>query len=174
MSQFSEEEIFNYLDGSSSEEQKRAFQQALSDDAAFKAYFEQFKAIEESLISMPLEKTPDGMSDRVMEQVKSLPQTAYYHNTSIFSGTRFLIISGVLTALVAIISLFNSGYLSVESLETTAQGYQLLEEWTVVKGFFSQKMLTNAMLVIFGVLSLGILDRVILHPLFKKKMSGSF
>ncbi len=174
MSRFNEEMIFKYLDDACSASEKQRIQKALSEDKVFRLRFQQLEAIHESLSAMPLERSPESLTNEVMDKVEALPHSRYYQSASVFSGSRFLIISGILTALVAVISLFNSGYLSLESLETAAEGYQLVEEWSLVKGYFNQRMLTNIMLVIFGVLSLVLLDRVVLNPFFKKKVSNSY
>ncbi len=168
MSRFQEKDIFNYLDGSLSATRKAEFEEALKQDDQLQARFDQLAMVHESMENFSHDLAPNTLVEGVMEQVEALPQGAYT-GSSIFSGTNFLIISGVLTAIVAAISLFSSGYLSFEQIETTAQGYQVADDLTAVKHLFSPKVMRNAMLVIYGVLSLALLDRAILNPLFRKR-----
>ncbi len=168
MSKFQEKDIFSYLDGTMDAVRKIEFEEALTRDDSLKFRLEQLSMVHESLLTFPKEPAPSTLVDGVMKTVETLPGGAY-SGSSIFSGTNFLVISGILTAIVAAISLFSSGYLSYEQIETTAQGYEVADELNLVKDLFSPKVMRNAMLVIYGVLSLALLDRAILNPLFRKR-----
>ena len=168
MSKFQEKDIFRYLDGELDVAAQAEFEKALQSDEQLKLRFDQLAMVHESLVTFHQEPAPTSLVDQVMEQVDALPQSSY-SGSSIFSGTNFLIISGVLTAIVAAISLFSSGYLSFEEIETTAQGYEVADDLNLIKDLFSPKVMRNAMLVIYGVLSLALLDRAILNPLFRKR-----
>ena len=168
MSRFQEKDIFSYLDGTLSPDRQREFEQALQSDDQLQARFDQLAMVHESMENFSYDPAPHNLVDEVMQKVEALPQSSY-SGSSIFSGTNFLIISGVLTAIVAAISLFSSGYLSFEQIETTAQGYQIADDLTTIQHLFSPKFMRNAMLVIYGVLSLALLDRAVLNPLFRKR-----
>ena len=168
MSKFQEKDIFKYLDGELDAAAHAEFERALQSDEQLKIRFDQLAMVHESLLNFHKESAPAPLVDQVMEQVDALPQSSY-SGSSIFSGTNFLIISGVLTAVVAAISLFSSGYLSFEQIETTAQGYEVADDLNLIKDLLSPKVMRNAMLVIYGVLSLALLDRAILNPLFRKR-----
>ncbi|MDH3708667.1 MAG: hypothetical protein OER04_02200 [Cyclobacteriaceae bacterium] len=169
MSRFTDQDLFDYLDGSCSKSQKRQIEQELREDKALRKRYDEFLALDQSMAQLSLERSPEDLSDKIMDQIRTLPQLDYMGSSSIFSGTKFFIVSGIVTAMVALISLFSSGYLSLEPLETTMGKYQLMEEWNFLKGVLTKRMLTNAMLLIYGVLGLALLDRAVLNPLFRKK-----
>ena len=170
MSSFTDQDIFNYLDGTCTKTESLGFEAELEQNNALQQRYQELKALNRSLSELAVEPSPEPMVDKVMEEVRALPKKDYAGSSTLFSGTHFFIISGILTAIVALISIFNAGYLEVETLETTAENYRFLEEWTFLKGLLTKKMLTNAVLLIYGVLGLALLDRAILNPLFRRKV----
>ena len=169
MSEFTDQNIFDYLDGTCSKSERMLFEAELPQNPVLQQRYEELKALNSSLEAMSLESSPEHLTDQVMEEVRALP-SEYAGSSSLFSGTRFFIVSGILTAIVALISMFNAGYLEMGTLETTAENYRLVEELSFLKGLLTKKMLTNAVLLIYGVLGLALLDRAVLNPLFRRKI----
>lgn len=169
MSRFKEEIIFEYLDDTCSSAVKQQIEEELATNDMFRARFEQLQSAHQGMLSLSLERPPAQLTDKVMQKLQALPQPGYSGYSGIFSGTGFLLVTGILTALVAFISMFNSGLFSVQSLDSAAQGYKLMEEWSYLKGILSERTLTNLMLVIYGALSIALLDGIVLNAIFRKK-----
>jgi hypothetical protein len=168
MSHYSEEHIFNYLDRALSPEQVTDFENEMKRDPDLKAMVEQLRTPHEYLSDNTFEFAPTQLSDRVMTEVKKISKEPYYRPTGLFSNSGFLLVSGILTALVAFLSIIQGGYLDLNSFVPIDSGTTLLKQWSL-DGLITKKTITNTMIVIYGVLALALFDRFVLNPFFKRK-----
>jgi hypothetical protein len=117
-----------------------------------------------------VEVGPEQLADHVMAEVSELSRKEYYRPSGLFNNTSFLLICGVLTALVAFLSLTNAGYFDLQSLAPNLNETSIFKEWNFFDGIvISKRILTNSMLVIYGVLALALVDRLILNPMFRRR-----
>ncbi len=170
MSLQNEKEIFDYLDGNCSPETRREIKEKLASNPEFNAQFLALESVHKSMSELPLDKSPPDLPAKVMTSIKTLPSPSYHFGDDLFTGKGFFLVTGILTAMIALLSLLSSGYVSLEQLETTAESYKIIGDLTFLKTFFSKKMLTTSMLAVYGILSLALLDRMVLKPLFRKKI----
>jgi hypothetical protein len=129
---------------------------------------EQLRTPHEYLSDNTFESAPTQLSDRVMTEVKKISKEPYYRPTGLFSNSGFLLVSGILTALVAFLSIIQGGYLDLNSFVPIDSGTTLLKQWSL-DGLITKKTITNTMIVIYGVLALALFDRFVLNPFFKRK-----
>ena len=173
MTQFSHEHILQYLDQEMSSEQQKKFKKELQDDPEFRSDFEQLKLAHDALQQDRIDKAPIEFSSKVMASISGSGRKYYYTN-GLSSNSGFLFFSGILTALIALLSVINSGYLDVQGLVRSLSSTEVSIETDFLQGLVSQQTLTRAMMVIFGILAITILDRLVLNPMFRKRVSTGF
>ena len=170
MKRFKEEDIYNYLDQTMTPELRKQFEQELNNNPELESAVEEAREAHGYFHKNSLEKAPEGLSDQVMVEVNKIAHTKYYRPSGLFSSTGFLLVCGVLTALVAFLSLLNTGYVDWQSMapgmiESGSSAHGFLDGFSVNK-----KIITNSLVVIYGVLALVVLDKVVLNPLFKRRV----
>jgi|GEM_PF-3311604 len=169
MNRFTEEDIFNYLDRSMTPEQSKQFEKRLNSDPELKSAVSEARIAHQYFKNNSLEKAPVHLANQVMTSISKATKTKYYRPSGLFSSTGFLLVSGVFTALVAFMSLINAGYVDLQRM---APG--LVENQTLLDSFFddffiSESIITNSLVVIYGVLALVVLDKLLFNPFFKKR-----
>lgn len=169
MSRFTEEHIFNYLDQLLTSQEIAELEQEMQNDPVFKTTVEQLRASHLCFLENQIEAGPANLSDQIMAEVTTLSKNQYYRPLGLFNNTSFLLISGVITALVAFLSMINAGYFDLQSLAPSLSEVDIYKEWTFLNSMISKQLITNSMLVIYGVLALALLDRLILNPLFRRR-----
>jgi len=169
MSRFTEEHIFNYLDQVLTAQEIAEFEQEMQNDPELKTTVEQLRTSHVYFLENQVEAGPEQLADHVMAEVTELSRKEYYRPSGLFNNTSFLLICGVLTAIVAFLSLTNTGYLDLQSLVPNLNETSILKEWNFFDGMISKRILTNSMLVIYGVLALALVDRLILNPIFRRR-----
>ena len=173
MTQYSHEHILKYLDQEMNSEQQDNFKKELQNDPELRSDFEQLKLAHETLQQDRIDKAPIEFSAKVMASVSGSGRKYYYTN-GLGSNSGFLFVSGILTALIALLSVFNSGYIDVQGLARSLSSTDVSIENDFLQGLVSQQTLTRAMMVIFGILAITILDRFVLNPMFRKRVSTGF
>jgi len=169
MTQFSQEHIQKYLDQELSADQRKAFEKALQNDTSLKSDYEQLQIAHKALERNKLEKAPDQFSARVLAAISGSSRK-YYYSHGLGGNTGFLLISGIITALIALLSVINSGYLDLQGLTQFLPNVDASIENNFLRGLVKQQTLTKAMMVILGILAITILDRFILNPMFRKRV----
>jgi len=170
MSSFTEEHIFNYLDQVLIPSEVAAFEQELQNDPELKSRVEKLQISHRYFLENRVEAAPEQLSDQVMVAVTELSKKEYYRPSGLFNNTSFLLIAGILTAIVAFFSLINAGYIDLKILVPSLAETNIINEWTFLKGMISNRILINAMVVISSVLALALVDRLILNPMFRKRV----
>jgi len=173
MSRFTEEYIFNYLDQALTPEENAELELEMQNDPELKITVEQFRTAHIYFLENQIEATPEKLSDQIMAEVSTL-SSQYYRPSGLFNNTNFLLIAGILTAVIAFLSLVNAGYFDLQTLAPSLTETDMITKWTFLDGMISKRIITNSMLVIYGVLALGLLDRFILNPLFRRKVKLGF
>lgn len=168
MSRFTEEHIFDYLDQTLTPEQKREFEQEMNRDPEFKATVEQFRVAHLCFLNNNLETSSSQLPDRVLSEISTLSKNEYYGPSGLFSNTGFLLISGILTALVALLSMIQGGHIDLQSLAPGLAEMNIFKNWTL-DALIAKRLINNSMMVIYGVLALVLLDRFVLNPFFRRK-----
>ena len=169
MKRYTEEHIYKYLDQELSAKHKAEFEQALKNNPELKELVAEAKKAHQVFSVNHLEKAPEKLSSKVMHRIKTSSKANYYRPSGLFSSTSFLLISGILTALIALLSMINAGYIDPQSVAPTLVEGEVLTNNKFWQTVISKKIVTNSMLVIYGVLALVLLDRFILHPFFRGK-----
>jgi hypothetical protein len=167
MNSFTEEDIFNYLDQSMSPEKRKQFEKRLVSDPELKAALSEAITAHQFFRSNPLEKAPEHLATQIMNRVSKAAKTKYYRPSGLFSNTSFLLVSGVVTAVVAFLSLINSGYFDVQSM---APGLFTNETHLISFPENLSRIISNSLVVIYGVLALVVLDKFVFNPLFRKRV----
>ena len=170
MSSFNQEDIFSYLDQSMTPEKLQQFKKQLNSDPELKAAVDEARTAHEYFKNNALEKAPAPLADQVMTRISETAKTKYYRPSGLFSSTGFLLVSGIITALVAFLSLISSGYLDLSSVmpglfENSTALSNLSENF-----FITKRTITNSLVVIYGVLALVVLDKFVFNPFFKKRV----
>ncbi len=173
MSRFTEEYIFNYLDQALTPEENAELELEMQNDPELKITVEQFRTAHIYFLENQIEATPEKLSDQIMAEVSTL-SSQYYRPSGLFNNTNFLLIAGILTAVIAFLSMVNAGYFDLQTLAPSLTETDMITKWTFLDGMISKRIITNSMLVIYGVLALGLLDRFILNPLFRRKVKLGF
>jgi hypothetical protein len=173
MSRFTEQYIFNYLDQALTSEENAELELEMQNDPELKITVEQFRTAHIYFLENQIEATPEKLSDQIMAEVSTL-SSQYYRPSGLFNNTNFLLIAGILTAVIAFLSLVNAGYFDLQTLAPSLTETDMITKWTFLDGMISKRIITNSMLVIYGVLALGLLDRFILNPLFRRKVKLGF
>ena len=174
MSRFTEEYIFNYLDQALTPEENAELELEMQNDPELKITVEQFRTAHIYFLENQIEATPEKLSDQIMAEVSTLSKSQYYRPSGLFNNTSFLLIVGILTAVIAFLSMVNAGYFDLQTLAPSLTETDMITEWTFLDGMISKRVITNSMLVIYGVLALGLLDRFIINPLFRRKAKLGF
>ncbi len=170
MSNYGEQEIFHYLDQEMTPEQTKAFELALKNDPELKSALEAAQKSHQYFNQNNLEKAPEVLTDQVIQKITASSNKKYYRHYGLFSSTTFLLISGVLTALVAFLSLISSDYIDWSAVSPGIPEGSMSYTDNLFRGFVSRKVINSSMLVIYGILALVLLDRFVLNPLFRGKM----
>lgn len=169
MSRFTEEHIFNYLDQKLTPQEIAELEQEMQNDPEFKTRVEQLRTSHLYFLESQIEAGPEKLSDQIMAEVATLSKNKYYRPSGLFNSTSFLLISGVLTAIVAFLSLVNAGYVDFLSFTFGLNEIGIFRELNFSDGIISKRVINNSMLVIYGVLAMALLDRLILNPMFRRK-----
>jgi anti-sigma-K factor RskA len=170
MKRYTEEDIYRYLDEELSTQQRAEFEQALAKTSELRQMLAQARNAHQAFSQNSLEKAPPALSTQVMNRIKASSKGSYYRPAGLFSNTGFLLISGVLTALVAVLSIINGGYLELQSLAPSMVQVDALTDSRLWQILSSKKIVTNAMLVLYGILGLILLDRFVFHPYFHSRI----
>jgi hypothetical protein len=104
-----------------------------------------------------------------MAEISDFSKKNYYRPNGLSSSSGFLMVSGIVTALVAFLSLINGGYIDIQDLIPAMFENDLSTTNSFFRKLFNVRTITNAMLVIYGGLALVILDRLVLNPFFRKR-----
>lgn len=170
MKRYTEDYIYKYLDQELSAEQQTEFEQVLKNDQELQELVAEARSAHELLSQNALEKAPEELSNQVMARIKTSTGSSYYRPSGMFSNTGFLLTSGILTALVAVLSMINTGYLDLQRITPWLVEGNVFTDSVLWQSLFSKKIITNAMLVIYGLLALILLDRFVFHPFFHSKV----
>lgn len=173
MTPYSHERILQYLDQEMSSEQQVIFRKELQGDPELRSDFEQLKLAHDILQEDRIDKVPMEFSTKVMKSI-STSGRKYYYTNGLGSSSGFLFISGILTAIIALLSVINSGYLDLQGLARSVSSADLSIENNFLQELVNQQTLNRAMMVIFGILAITILDRFVLNPMFRKRVSAGF
>jgi hypothetical protein len=168
MSRFTEEDIFKYLDRTLSQEEEAHFETQLENDPDLKLKVEEFRRAHDYISTNALESAPDGLTDKVMIEVAKKSNKNYYRPSGLFSNTSFLLVSGVLTAMIALTSILQTGSYDMQGMLPDVSEISYLKDWSL-EGLVTKRALTNSFMVICGVLALALLDRFVLNPFFRKE-----
>jgi len=169
MSQFTEEHIFNYLDDLLTSEQNAALERAMQTDFDLKETVDRLRTAHLCFQDNKLESGPDHLTNQIMEEVTAISKKEYYSPSGLFSSTSFLLISGILTAVVAFLSLLSAGYFNFQDVIPGITELSFIKDWDLLNGGVSKRLITNTGLVIFGILALALVDRLILNPIFRRR-----
>ena len=169
MSRFTEEHIFNYLDQVLTAQEIAELEQEMQNDPELKTTVEQLRTSHVYFLENQVEAGPEQLADHVMAEVTELSRKEYYRPSGLFNNTSFLLIIGVLTAIVSFLSLVSTGHFDLSSLVSRLNEMGIFSEGTFMDGMISNRAITNSMLVIYGVLALVLLDRLLLNPLFRRR-----
>jgi len=170
MKTFSEEDIFKYLDEELPQEYRREIEAQLKVSNEFRKQFEEAAAIHNSLTRFNIEEASPNFSNRVMQKVSGQSPSGSYFFRGL-SGLNFVLVSGVLTGLVAFASLFISGYVDYQSIQESLQQ----NEWSkgidlgFIAGLLNKKALTTMIVVVYAILSFVLLDRAVITPWLLRK-----
>jgi len=169
MSQFTEEHIFNYLDDLLTSEQNTELELAMQTDTDLKETVDRLRTAHLCFQDNKLESGPDHLANQIMEEVTSISKKEYYNPSGLFSSTTFLLVSGVLTAMVAFLSLVSAGYFNFQEIVPGLTELSFIKDWDLFKAGVSKRLITNTALVIFGILALALVDRLVLNPIFRRR-----
>jgi len=98
-----EERLWNFIDGSSSQQEKSVIEKLLENDAAWKAKYHELIELDQLIRSTELEQPSLRFSKNVMEEISRLhiaPATKTYINNKIIWGLGFFFIAMVVGFLV--------------------------------------------------------------------------
>ena len=168
MSRFTEEDIFKYLDRTLSKEDAALFETQLENNPELKLAVEEFRRVHNYISTNALESAPEDLTDKVMMEVTKTSKKTYYSPSGLFSNTSFLLVSGILTAMIALTSILQTGAFDMQSMLPDVSEISYLKDWSL-EGLVTKRALTNSFMVICGVLALALLDRFVLNPLFRKE-----
>ena len=143
------------------------FETEMKQDPELRAAVKEFRRAHDYISNHVLESAPDYLTDNIMIEVGKTSNKNYYRPSGLFSNSSFLLVSGVLTAAVALISILQAGNMDLQSMLPSINEIGYLKNWSL-EGFITKKALTNSFMVICGVLALALLDRFVLNPLFRK------
>ena len=169
MSQFTEEHIFNYLDDLLTSKQNTELELAMQADTDLKETVDRLRTAHLCLQDNNLESGPDHLSNQIMSEVIAISKKEYYSPSGLFSSTNFVLISGVLTAVEAFLSLVSAGYFNFQDIVPGLTELSFIKDWDLLNGGVSKKLITNTALVIFGILALALVDRLVLNPIFRRR-----
>lgn len=167
---FDEEDIFRYLDNELTPEQRLGFEEQLETSEDFKRHFDEALMVHKSLTRLNLDAASSNFTAQVMQKVTGQARSSSYLSSGL-GGLNFIIFSGVLTALVAIASLFLSGYLDYQVIQESLQQSQ----WSkgIDLGFLAKlldkKSLTVMIVGVYTILSFILLDRAVITPWLMRK-----
>jgi len=171
MNGFTEEHIFNYIDQLLSPEETAEFELELKNNEDLKKTVDQLRTAHLCFLENKIESGSEELSNLIMAKVTASSNKTYYRPSGLFHHTGFLLVAGILTALVAFLSLLNAGYFDIQSLGygTGIGETDFLKNMDLLKGVDAKRLISNSMLVIYGLLALGLVDRLILNPIFRRR-----
>ncbi len=166
MKRYNEEFVYKYLDQSLSTKELKEFKEALENSPELREMVTDARNAHQAFSENSMEQAPEKFSDQVMNRVKTSSSMNYYRPSGLFSNSGFLLVSGVLTALVALLSVINGGYIDVQSISTSAIEMEMVTDNALWHTLTRENVIANAMLVLYGILGLVVLDRFVFHPFF--------
>ena len=170
MKRYTEEYIYKYLDQELSTQQISEFEMALKNNPELKEAVDEAQKAHQYFSLNALEKAPEKISSKVMHRIKTSSKASYYRPSGLFSSTGFLLLSGILTAIIALLSMMNAGYIDPQSVAPSLVQEDVLTNNKLWQTLVSEKIITNSMLVIYGILAVVLLDRFVFHPFFRGKV----
>lgn len=101
--QFTEAQIWSYIDGQLSEEERLRFDQALAADEAFKSQYDKILKLHQSLLTIPVESAPATLHAEIMTKVS----TAKIGVQNTFGGLKYFLwgLGALIGTLITIIIL---------------------------------------------------------------------
>ncbi len=166
-----DDRLLRYLDGELSTVEKHAFEEELNQNEALKIRLDQLQDINSSFRNMVVEHPSKNFTQLVMNKLDQYPLSA--RSFSIRNG--ILLLSGVLVAVGIASVLVSAGVF--DNVTTTINLNQVVMPNKYFEGslpsiHFNGKLLVNLIIILNLGLAWVMLDRVILKPLFQRRIQG--
>jgi len=154
----SDEQLLDYIDGTLKPEQVQEIEQRIGDDATLKQRLAELKSVDDIISKVKIQKPSDRFAFNVMQSLDKAPRV-------IKRGGLFLVIITLLTVLLG------SYFIAGGMIDLTAfQDIKYLQQYNqYLPNNIAIKPITNILLFMLTVLSLIILDRTVLKPMFRNR-----
>ena len=174
MEHLTDEQLFDYIDGSCSAVEGQSYKVHLDSCADCQALYDEYRAVDAQLVALALEPAPVHFTDRLMDTWASVQPVqapaVYRRSKSVFWA---LPVAACALLFIAFFSLWFTGQLpafvqdDAFSLNDNLPGVSL--GINGLANFFQQEWLLNGFLLINAVLGLLLFDKLVLKPFFEKK-----
>jgi anti-sigma factor RsiW len=177
MEHLTDEQFFDYIDGSCSAAERQLYQTHLAGCTGCRALYDEYRAVDAQLAAFALQPAPVQFTDKLMETwAASQPvqpvqaPVAYRRSKTIFWA---LPVAACALLFVVFFSLWFAGQLPASAqenpvaLDATLSGVSL--GVSGLASFFQQEWLLNGFLLVNAVLGLLLFDKLVLKPFFEKK-----
>lgn len=165
------EQLFRYLDGEMSGEEKRAFEQQLANDPALRKRADEQRLLEGNLKSIKLEEPSSSFAQQVMTRISQAPQgQAFSIRNSILLLAGVIVVSLIATYLVRV-GLFDATAALDAPKELGVLSKYIKEPLPSIP--VNGKLIVNGIILINLALAFVILDRAVLRPYFERRMRHS-
>jgi anti-sigma factor RsiW len=174
MEHLTDEQLFDYIDGSCSAAEGQLYQTHLAGCAGCRALYDEYRAVDAQLAAFALKPAPVQFTDKLMDawanaQPVQAP-VAYRRSKTIFWA---LPVAACALLFILFFSLWFAGQLPASAqedafaLDATLSGVSLGVNG--LTNFFQQEWLLNGFLLVNAVLGLLLFDKLVLKPFFEKK-----
>jgi anti-sigma factor RsiW len=164
-----EEMLFDYIDGTLNAADKQRLETELSHNHELKARLDELQNVELWLSKIPVEEMPSrNFTQQVMGKLDQYPA----RSSSLTSRNGIFLLAGILVAVGLASILVSSGVF--DGVQTTINLNQELPQKYIQKSLppiaLSGKLIVNIVILLNLGLAWLVLDRVILKPLFQRRM----
>jgi anti-sigma factor RsiW len=168
ISQQMEESIFNYLDGSLSDSERKELEVQLNQDDVLRTRFEELQAVHVFINELKIEQPSGNFTSVVMSNLDQVPDTT----TRAFSLNSILLLAGILMA-VGIASLLVSAGVFDGAAVVDLNNVDLTQKYfkfSIPTFIIQSKLIVNIIIFLNVALALIVLDRSVLKPFFRRRM----
>ena len=172
MEHLTDEQLFDYIDGSCSAAEGQLYKTHLAGCAGCRALYDEYRAVDAQLAAFALEPAPVQFTDKLMDawavsQPVQAP-VAYHRSKTIFWA---LPVAASALLFIVFFSVWFAGQVPAQentpALDATLSGVSL--GVSGLASFFQQEWLLNGFLLVNAVLGLLLFDKLMLKPFFEKK-----
>jgi anti-sigma factor RsiW len=174
MEHLTDEQLFDYIDGSCPAAEEQLYKAHLAGCADCRALYDEYRAVDAQLAALALEPAPVQFTDKLMVAWKSAQPVqvpvAYRRSKTIFWA---LPVAACALLFILFFSLWFAGQLPASAqenafaLDAALPGISL--GVSSLSSFFQQEWLLNGFLLVNAVLGLLLFDKLVLKPFFEKK-----